>query len=815
MDIPKRSEIVIIGGGVIGCSIAYHLAKRGKTDVVLLERLMLTHGTTWHAAGLVGQLRSSNNLTRLMKYGAQLYKTLEADTGHSTGWHGAGSLRLAASEDRWTELRRAATAAKGFGLNVELISPAEAQQLFPLMETDGLIGAAWIESDGYVDPSQLTQAYAAGARAMGVKIIQNVLVRGLRSDGRRVRAVETDLGEIEADVVINCAGMWGRDIARMAGVRVPVCAVEHQYLVTEKSTRIPDNLPTLRDPDARFYVKPEPGALCVGGWEDATVPWGTTGMQPMPIDFGPELLQPNFDRFEQYGVDAAARIPVLNEIGMRDMINGPIPITADGEPIIGRSPAHDNFYLCCGFTSGIAASGGAGWVMSNWIIDGDPGMDLWAFDVRRFGQPHVVERFMIERAIESYARYYAVSYPGSENHATRGARCSPLFETLRAQGAVYGAKFAYERPNWFASSDIPKDDTPSFSRGNWFEAVRNEHRAVRERAALIDMSSFSKYELHGPGALPLLQYLCASNMDRPPGSVIYTQMLNERAGIEGDVTITRLAADRFYLVTGSALGVRDRSTLERYVPMIVEKHGAVSIVDVSSAYAVINLCGPRARDVLATLTSAPLDNERFPYMSAQEIDIGYAPVRALRVTYVGELGWELHVPTEYAQDLYRKLHEAGQAFGIANVGYRAISSLRIEKHFLVWGSDISPDDNPYEAGLGFCLAADKVAGKIDFIAAAAIDSIRRAGVKRKLCWFTADGEMQMFGGEALLRGERVVGSVTSADYGHTIGKNIFAAYLEVSELEDREFVVEIMGRHFPARRHDKPLYDPERAAILQ
>lgn len=614
-----------------------------------------------------------------MKYGAQLYGTLEQETGQPTGWRGVGSLRLAASADRWTELRRAATSAKAFGLDVELISPDDAQRLFPLLQTDGLVGAAWIASDGYVDPSQLTQAYAAGARAMGVKIVQNVLVTGLHTDGRRVRAVQTDQGQIEADVVINCAGMWGRDVARMASIRVPVCAVEHQYLVTGKSEKIPDNLPTLRDPDARFYVKPEPGALCVGGWEDGTVPWGSTGAKPMPLDFGPELLQPAFDRFEQYGLAAAERIPVLNERGVRDMINGPIPITADGEPIIGQSPVHDNFYLCCGFTSGIAASGGAGWAMSNWIIDGEPGLDLWPFDVRRFGQPHAVEQFMVERAIESYSRYYAVSYPGHEYRAGRPARCSPLYEALEEQGAVYGTKFGFERANWFASPPYTPDDAPGFARGRWFEACGAEHRAVRERAALIDMSSFSKYEIAGPGALPLLQYVCSSDMDRPPGSVIYTQLLNERGGIEGDVTITRLAADRFYLITGSALGVRDRSTLARYVSDIEAIYGAVSITDVSSAWAVINLCGPQSRDVLAQLTSAPLDNHAFPYMSARDIDIGYAPVRALRVTYVGELGWELHVPAEYALDLYRKLRAAGEPYGIADVGYRTISSLRIAR----------------------------------------------------------------------------------------------------------------------------------------
>ncbi len=403
--LPSRARVVVIGGGVIGCSVAYHLAKRGWTDVVVLERLQLTHGSTWHAAGLVGQLRSSSNLTRLMRYGAQLYGSLEQETGQATGWRMVGSLRLAASQDRWTELKRAATMGRGFGLDVELISPKQARDLFPLIETAGLLGAAWIASDGYVDPTSLTNAYAAGARAHGVKIIQNVLVTRLLKSGRRVTGVVTDCGTIEADCVVNAAGMWGGEVAAMTGTRVPVCALEHQYLVTEKSDRIPSDLPTLRDPDARFYVKPEPGALCVGGWENRTLPFGQRGIAK---NFGPELLQPDFDRFAEYGVDAAKRIPYLDEVGVRTMVNGPIPITADGEPIIGLSPELDNFYLCCGFTSGIAASGGAGSVMANWIIDGDPGMDLWPFDVRRFGQPHVVKQYHVrarDRKLRALLRY--------------------------------------------------------------------------------------------------------------------------------------------------------------------------------------------------------------------------------------------------------------------------------------------------------------------------------------------------------------------------------------------------------------------------
>ena len=751
MGVPASTRIVIIGGGVIGCSIAYHLAKRGERDVTLIERLKLTHGATWHAAGLVGQLRSSSNLTKLMKYSAELYGKLEQETGQATGWHGSGSLRLASSQARWQELKRSATMAKGFGFQVDLVSPQQARDLFPLMTTDGVVGAAWIAGDGYVDPTSLTNAYAAGARAGGVKMIQNCRVTALTKKGRRVTTVVTDQGEIATECVINAAGMWGREIAAMVGTRVPACAVEHQYFVTEKSAKIPDNLPSLRDPDHNFYVKPEPGALAVGGWEANTPPWGANGI---PRDFGPELLQPDFDRFAPIADAAGMRIPVLNEVGMRQMINGPIPITADGEPIIGLSPELDNFYLCCGFTSGIAASGGAGMVMANWIVDGDPGMDLWPFDVRRFGAPHSVKRFMYERAVESYGRYYHIAWPGYEAGAGRGARRSPLYTRLREAGGVYGNKFGWERPNWFAPpgtfpAGTPAVDVLSFERSPSFAAIGAEHRAVRERVALIDMTSFSKFEIRGPGALALLQKLAVNNLDRPVGTIVYTQLCNERGGIEADVTITRLADDRFYFVTGSALGVRDRSTIERHLPT----DGSVEIVEHTSARAVLNLCGPHSRSVLAELTDAPLDNASFPYMSARQLDLAYAPALALRVTYLGELGYELHVPAEYALYLYEKLWAAGEPHGIANAGYRAINSLRLEKHYLVWGSDITPDYSPYEAGLGFCVAANKG----DFLARSALADIKTKGSRQKLAWFTAPAQVNMFGGEIVLAGDRVLG----------------------------------------------------------
>ena len=803
MPLPEKSRVVIIGGGVVGCSIAYHLAKRGERDVVLLERLQLTHGATWHAAGLVGQLRSSSNLTRLMRYSAELYGKLEAETGQATGWQRAGSLRLASSPARWQELKRSATMAKGFGFHVELVSPREARELFPLIEPAGVVGAAWIEGDGYVDPTSLTNAYAAGARAGGVAIAQGVRVTALKKHGRRITTVVTDHGEIEAECVINATGMWGREIAAMTGTRVPACAVEHQYFVTEKTERIPAGLPTLRDPDGNFYVKPEPGALAVGGWETNTPPWGADGIRK---DFGPELLQPDFERFAPLAEAAGARIPLLNEVGIRQMINGPIPITADGEPIIGLSPELDNFYLCCGFTSGIAASGGAGWVMANWIVDGNPGMDLWPFDVRRFGAPHSVAEFMYARAVESYSRYYHIAWPTYEADAGRDARRSPLHAVLKVAGAVYGNKFGWERPNWFAPPGTAAVDPPSFDRGPAFDAIGAEHRAVRERVALIDMSSFSKYEVRGAGALALLQKLACNDLDRPVGAIVYTQLCNERGGIEADVTITRLADDRFYFVTGSALGVRDRSTLERHLPA----DGSVEIVDHTSAKAVLNLCGPKSREVLAQLTDAPLDNASFPYMSAREIDLAFAPALALRVTYLGELGYEIHVPVEYALHLYERLWAAGTPHGIANVGYRAINSLRLEKHYLIWGSDITPDYNPYEAGLGFCVAL----GKGDFLARAALAAIKANGPKQKLAWFTAPSEVNLFGGEIVLAGDRVLGRVTSAGYGYTVGRNILCAYVAAGEPVHPDCAVEAMGVRYPAIRHTRPPYDPERAAIL-
>jgi sarcosine dehydrogenase len=797
--LPAQAEIVIVGGGVIGCAIAYHLAKRGRRDVLLLERRQLTHGSTWHAAGLVGQLRSSKNLTRLMQRSAALYRTLEAETGQATGWHGVGSLRLAASADRWDELRRAATTAKSFGFELHLVSPEETRRLYPILEFKDLHGAAWVPSDGFVDPASVTQALARGARNGGIAIREGVRVEGLRRAGRRITHVETDHGTIACATVVNATGMWGSEVGAMAGVPMPVCALEHQYAVTEKIPGLPADLPTLRDPDGRFYVKPEVGGLAIGGWEDSTPSFGRGGIAR---DFGPELLPGDFDRFAPIGEAALARLPVFGNTGIKSMINGPIPITADGEPIMGKAPGLENFFVACGFTSGIAAAGGAGEAMANWIVDGDPGFNLFAFDVLRFGEVHVAPEFLYARAVESYANYYSIAWPAHEPASARPARTSALYDVLAARGAVYGSKFGWERPNFFAHIAADRRELPSFRRPSWFDAVGAEHRAVRERAALVDMSSFTKVEIRGRGTLSALQHIAANDLDRPIGTVVYTQLLNARGGIEADLTITRLEEDLFYLVTGSAFGPHDLAHVHARLP----RDGSVAVEDVTSAYAVINLCGPESRAVLAAASDDDVGNASFGYMRARDLWIGSARVRALRVSYVGELGWELHMRVEDARQVYARLRAAGATCDIADVGYRAISSLRLEKQYLYWGADITPDETPLEAGLGFCVAWRKPA----FIGRDALERQRQSGPQRRLAWFHASGEQPWLGGEAILRDGVVVGNARSAGYGYTIGRSLACGYLPIALFEQSpSFEIEALGGRSRVSRHDRPLYDPD------
>jgi 4-methylaminobutanoate oxidase (formaldehyde-forming) len=807
-SLPTHCEILIVGGGAIGCSIAYHLALAGKRDVLVLERLGLTQGSTWHAAGLVGQLRSSRNLTRMMQHSALLYAELEAKAARdpdapATGWRGVGSLRVAASQERWLELKRLATMAKSFGFELHLVSPREAQELFPPLDPKGIAGAAWVPSDGHVNPADATQALARGARARGAAIREGVAVTAIRTKDRRVAGVETTQGFVACDVLVDAGGMWGGEIAALAGQHVPVGAVEHQYLVTDKIAGLPANLPTFRDPDGRFYAKPEVGGLAFGGWEEAPPPFGRGGIGK---DWGPELLPPDFERFEPLAAAAQARIPALEKAGVKTMVNGPIPISADGEPVMGRAPGLDNMFVCCGFTSGIAAAGGAGLAMARWIAEGDPGMNLWAFDALRFGVLHCDPGVLYARAQEAYANYYTVAWPAQEQTSARGLRLSPLHERLKRAGACFGQKFGWERANWFAGAGVEPRDRPGFVRPNWFDAVGAEHLAVRERAGIFDMTSFAKFEIAGPGACAFLQRACCNDMDRPAGTVIYTQMLNPRGGIEADVTVTRLAADRYYLVTGSAFGVHDRAHLERALP----RDGSVSIAEVTDDRAAIGLWGPRARDILGAVTGDDVGNASLPYMRAKTVRAAGAHVLALRVTYVGELGWELHLAREQAAALYDALMQAGAGHGLANAGYRAISSLRLEKQYLYWSADITPDHSPLEAGLGFCVSW----AKGEFTGRAALERQKRAGVARRLCWFSLPGYAPVWGGEAILRDGRPVGLVTSAGYGYTLGRSILCGYLDRADWRGADFAIEAFGERHPAERHDRPLYDPARARIL-
>ncbi len=803
--IPSHARIVIIGGGAIGCSIAYHLAKSGQRDVVVLEKSGLTHGSTWHAAGLVGQLRSKRNLTRLMQYSAQLYGRLEAETGQATEWKPVGSLRLASSEERWSELKRMATTARSFDFELHTLSPKEAQEKFPLITLDGIVGAVFVPNDGSVEPSSLTMAYAKGARAGGARIVEGVLVTGFEFDRRRITRVLTDQGAIDCEIVVNAAGIWARDVAKMAGVEVPAGAVEHQYMITEKSDAIPKGLPTLRDPDRIFYLKPEPGALAVGGWEQGTPNFGSKGV---PFSFGRELFQHNQERLEAFLLPAAERLPILNELGIRTVINGPIPISPDGEPIMGLAPERDNFYLACGFTSGIAASGGAGKAMAEWITEGEPGLDLWAFDVRRFGNHHMSAKYLAERSVDSYWRYYQIHYPIEELASARGGRRSPLYSLLKARNAVFGSRFGWERPNWFAPAGTEPVDRPSFeNRPNWFGPVAAECKAARERAVLIDQSSFSKYEIAGPGAFTALQRLAANDLDRPAGSLVYTQLCNERGGIEADLTFVRLDENRFYMVTGSAFGVRDTGWIRKHLPA----DGSVTLQELTSARATINLAGPLARRILEKVADGDVGNEAFPYMTARHLRIGYAPVLALRVTYLGELGWELHLPTEYAAHAYELLSAAGQEFGVADAGYRAIDSLRLEKRYLYWGSDITPDYTPYEAGLGFAVSLKK---KSDFIGRAALEKAKATGPRRKLITLLVDAPVQLYGGEAIRRAGKVLGVTSSAGWGHTVGKAVAFGYVPAEEAGHADYEIESFTRNHAATRIAGAAVDPERRKIL-
>ncbi len=796
--------MVVVGGGVAGCSIAYHLAREGWPDVVVLDKGELTGGSTFHSAGLVGQLRASVALTRINMASVALYDRLAAETGRDPGWRQVGSLRLASSPERLLELRRQVGWSRTFGFPMTLLSPGEARDLFPLLGGEGLEGAIYLPTDGHIDPSGLAMALAEGARAQGVRFQTGARVLAIDVRQGRVAGVRTESGTIACEVVVNAAGIWAPEIGRLVGVTIPLVPLAHEYLVTKPIDGVSRKFPTLRDPDRLVYFREEVGGLLMGGYERAPAPWGLDGI---PRDFHHSLLAPDWERFGPLLDAAVSRVPAIGRAEVIRLVNGPEAFTPDGEFILGEAPGVRGFFVAAGFCAhGIAGAGGVGQVMAAWIVGGRAPMDLWRMDIRRFGDHYADRSHTLAQTVETYATYYDIHYPFEERRAGRGLRLSPIYPRLEALGAAFGEKAGWERPNWLGANeqDSPRSYTARGWLGaHWSPAIEAEHRAARETAALFDETSFSKLEVSGPGALALLQRLTDNQMDRPVGAVTYTQMLNEAGGIECDLTVTRLAAERFLLVTGTAFGRHDRAWIEAHRAPGEE----AAVEDVSGRYACLGLWGPRARGILQSLTPVDVSHAAFPYLTARRLEVAAVEALALRVTYVGEQGWELYVPVEEGLALWDALWEAGRPAGLAAGGYRAIDSLRLEKGYRYWSAEVTPDDTPWEAGLGFCVRLDKG----EFLGRAALLEQQARGIGRRLvCLTLADPAAVALGGEPIMRGGATVGRVTSGGYGYTVGKSIAYGYVPAGlSPVDTPLAVEVFGEPVPAVVSREPLYDPQ------
>jgi sarcosine dehydrogenase len=807
MTLPSQAAIVVIGGGIIGCSTAYHLARDHKADVILLEQGRLTSGSTWHAAGLVGQLRSSASITRVLKYSVELYKGLEAETGLATGWKMTGCLRLATNRDRWTEFRRLATTAKSFGMEMQLISPSEVKKMWPLMDLSDLVGASWLPTDGQASPSDITQSLAKGARMHGAKIFEGVRVTGFEMKDGRIVKVKTNQGDVACEKVVNCAGQWARQVGAMAGINVPLQPVKHQYIITEKIDGLAADAPTIRDPDRRTYFKEEVGGLVMGGYEPNPQPW-TTGDVPDEWEF--RLFDDDYDHFEQHMTQAIARVPALETAGVKQMINGPESFTPDGNFILGSAPECKNMFVGAGFNAfGIASGGGAGWVLAQWVADGEAPLDLWVVDIRRFSGLHRDRQWVADRTLEAYGKHYTISFTHEEYESGRPSIVSPLYERLKQHRAVFGSKLGWERPNWFAPKGMEPEDVYSMGRQNWFEAVGDEHRHVREKVGIFDQSSFAKYELSGRDALRAIDWICANDVAKPAGRLTYTQLLNSRGGIEADLTVARLTEEKFYIVTGTGFRTHDFARIEDHIGVGLE----AKVVDVTEAFGTLSLMGPRARDVLSAVTDADVSNAAFPFGHVREIAIAEHTVRALRITYVGELGWELHAPIAATGEVFDALMKAGAPHGVRPVGYRALESLRLEKGYRAWGSDITPNDTPFEAGLGWAV---KLWKNTDFLGRRALEKVAGEALKKRFVGFTVDDpDVVLLGRETILRNGEPVGYLTSGGYGYTIGKNIGYGYVRNADgvsddfLASGDYELVVAMDRAPAKIWLGPMYDPK------
>ena len=801
----QHARAVVIGGGVGGAAILYWLARLGWTDVVLVERARVTSGSTFHSAGLVGQLRGSLSLTQMMMNSVDLYRNLGDEVGLETGWHEVGSLRLASSQERMEELTRQAAWAKTFGLPLELISPDEAQRMFPPMTTEGVAGAGYLSTDGYIDPSQLTLALVEGARRRGAEICEETRVTGVEVTDGQVRRVLTDRGEISTELVVNAAGMFAPEIGRMAGVNVPLIPFAHEYLITRPSG-LPLDMPTMRDPSLLVYYRPESGGLIMGGYEREPAPWGLDGI---PADFNGRLLEPDWERFEPLMTNAVVRTPSLKDAEVVRLVNGPEAFTPDGEFILGPSEVR-GFWVAAGFCAhGLAGAGGMGRLVAEWIVEGTPGLDTWEMDSRRFGRHYTSRDYTLARTKEVYSTYYDVKYPGHERSAGRPLRLSPIYSRLTELGAAFGEKSGWERANWFEPNGTLGDTSlrPHGWAGRlWSPAIGVEHAACREAAAIFDFTSFAKIEVRGRGAAEFLEGLADNRVARAVGALTYTQMLNERGGVECDFTITRLGERRFRVITGTAFGMHDLSWIRDHAP----SDGSVEVEDVTSAYACVGLWGPAARSILQTLTPTDITNDAFPFMTARELAIGPVPCLALRVTYVGELGWELYCPAEFGLRLWDTIREAGHDKGLTPGGYKAVDSLRLEKGYRVWGADITPDVDPYQAGLGFCVKLDKG----EFTGRSALLAKRDSPASTRLaCLVLDDPRSVVLGSEPVRIEGSIVGRVTSGGYGYTVRRSIAYAYVPAGCAAGTAVEVDIFGKWVGGRVTKEPLYDPAGARI--
>ncbi|MDT7679467.1 MAG: hypothetical protein QOD82_7369 [Pseudonocardiales bacterium] len=808
--VPERAQVVIIGGGVIGTSVAYHLTKLGYRDVILLEQGQLSSGTTWHAAGLVGQLRASESGTRLVQYSTQLYTELEAETGLTAGYKACGGVTVARTEDRMIQLRRTAANAAAFDLECELLTPEQAQLHYPVMQVDDLVGAIWLPADGRANPTDLTLALAKGARLRGARIIERTRVTGVTTADGRATGVRTDAGDVEAEIVVNCAGQWAKQVGSMAGVNVPLHSAEHFYVVTEAIAGVHSDLPILRDPDGYTYFKEEVGGLVIGGFEPEAKPWVGPDEIPYPFEF--QLLEEDWEHFQILMDNALLRIPVLEDTGLKKLYNGPESFTPDNQFILGEAPECTNFFVAAGFNSvGIASAGGAGRALAEWIANGAPTTDLTSVDIRRFAPFNGNNRWLHDRVAEILGLHYEVPWPNRELTTARPFRRSPVHHLLAAANANFGSRMGWERANFFAPPECEPIIEYSWGKQNWLPWSAAEQTATRTAVTVFDQTSFSKYLLVGPDAEAALQWLCTADLAVDVGRTVYTGMLNERGTYESDVTVTRTAPDEFMIVSSAATTERDKDHIGKNMP----PEARAELVDVTSALAVFGVMGPRSRDLLNTLTDADLSDAAFPFGTSRPISLGYSTVRATRITYVGELGWELYVPAEFAVGVYEDLMAAGADFGVARGGYYAIESLRLEKGYRAFGRELTPNDNPVEAGLLF---ACKLKTDIDFLGRVAVEKAKADGPRRKVVGFSVgSAEPMLWGGELVLRDGVVAGQVTSAAWGETTGACVGLAYVRSPEhapltadwMRTGDYQVNVGGVLHPITVSLKPIYDPD------